>query len=406
MPLDRLAMSHALIARQPIFDARMGVYGYEVLFRASPEAQQADLTDGDQATSSVLIDLFTNMDVDHLLGGKWAFINATASTLQQLAAHPVAQERLVVEVLEDVRVDDRVEEAVRALGQAGVRVALDDFLWDTDHQRLATLADFVKVDVQALSDAELERHARELAPFSTRLIAEKVETAAEWARCRELGFELFQGYFFARPQTVSKRRLPTDRTQILRLVARLQDPEVDLEELTGLVEQDASLSYRLLRLINSAYFPTRKRVDNIRRATVYLGIKGLRTWVTWLALSRIDDKPTELKLITLERAQMARLVAPIFGVEAEQAFLVGLFSTLDALLDRPMQELVGDLPLSEPVKAALIAGEGGLGQLLAALFQYEQGEWSALAEAGLDVEGMGQAYLEALEWAEGINYSL
>ncbi|MEF8792874.1 EAL and HDOD domain-containing protein [Thiohalorhabdus sp.] len=399
-------MSQALIARQPIFDAHMRVYGYEVLFRASPESEQAELTDGDQATSSVLIDLFTNMDVDHLLGGKWAFINATAVTLQQLAAHPVAEHRMVVEVLEDVRVDDRVAEALLVLRQAGVRVALDDFLWDTDHQSLATLADFIKVDVQALSDAELERHARELAPFSAQLLAEKVETAEEWARCRELGFELFQGYFFARPQTFSKRRLPTDRVQILRLVARLQDPEVDLEELAALVEKDASLSYRLLRLINSAYFPTRNRVDDIRRATVYLGIEGLRTWVTWLALSRIDYKPTELKLITLERAQMARRLASPFGVAPESAFLVGLFSTLDALMDRPMKQLLADLPLSEGVKAALIDREGELGKLITALFQYEQGEWSALARAGCDVERMGQAYLEALEWAEGINYSL
>ncbi|MFB6261238.1 MAG: EAL and HDOD domain-containing protein, partial [Thiohalorhabdaceae bacterium] len=177
-------------------------------------------------------------------------------------------------------------------------------------------------------------------------------------------------------------------------------------DLAELVEQDASLSYRLLRLINSAYFPIRNRVDDIRRATVYLGIKGLRTWVTWLALSRIDDKPTELKLVTLERAQMARLMAPLFGVEAQQAFLVGLFSTLDALMDRPMAEVVADLPLSEEVKAALIGREGDLGGLLAALFQYEQGEWEVLAEAGFDVESMGQAYLEALEWAEGINSSL
>jgi len=399
-------MSQALIARQPIFDARMRVYGYELLYRSTAEAQQAELPGGDQATSSILIDLFSNMDIDHLLGGHRAFVNATATTLSQLAAHPIARDRLVVEVLEDVRVDDQVVGAVQELVGAGVKVALDDFLWDTDHQRLAPLADFVKVDIQALSAEELERHARELAPFRARLIAEKVETAEEWARCRRLGFELFQGYFFARPKTLSNRRLPTDRTQILRLVARLQDPEVELEELADLVAQDVSLSYRLLRLINSAYFPTRGQVDDIRRATLYLGLRGLRTWVTWIALSRIDDKPAELKLMTLERAQMARLVAPLFGAEAEQAFLVGLFSTLDALMDRPMAELVGDLPLSEPVKAALISGEGALGRLITALRHYERGDWSALAEAGCDLERMGAAYLEALEWAEGINHSL
>lgn len=399
-------MSQALIARQPIFDTRMRVYGYEVLFRASSGAGQAELTDSDQATSAVLIDLFTNLDIDYLLGGKWAFINASANMLQQLAGHPVAKDRVVVEVLEDVAVSEQVLQAVQELAQSGVQVALDDFLWDTGHQRLAPLVDFVKVDIQALSEGELERHVRKLAPFRARLLAEKVETAEEWARCRELGFELFQGYFFARPQNVSRKRLPTDRIQIMRLVARLQDPEVDLGELAELVAQDQGLSYRLLRLINSAYFPTRKRVDSIHQATVYLGLKGLRTWVTWIALSRIDDKPTELKKVTLERAQMARLIAPMFPVDAQQAFLVGLFSTLDALMDRPMQDLVEDLPLDEPVKAALIDGQGELGRLLAVLFQYEQGEWTTLAEAGFELEALGQAYLEALKWAEGINYSL
>jgi len=399
-------MSHALIARQPIFDEYMQVYGYELLYRSTVEAESAVLPGGDQATSSVLIDLFTNMDADHLLGGRLAFVNATATTLQQLAAHPIARDRLVVEVLENVRVDDQVAEAVQRLVDAGVQVALDDFLWDTDHQRLAPIADFVKVDIQALSDEELERHVRELAPFSARLIAEKVETADQWARCRELGFELFQGYFFARPRTVTNRRLPTDRAQILRLVARLQDPDVELEELADLVAQDVTLSYRLLRLINSAYFPAGDQVEDIRRATLYLGVHGLRTWVTWLALSRIDDKPAELKLVTLERAQMARLLAPMFGAEPEQAFLVGLFSTLDALMDQPMEELVGGLPLSESAKAALIRGEGALGRLLTALRAYEGGEWSALGQAGCDLERMGAAYLEALEWAEGINHSL
>jgi EAL and modified HD-GYP domain-containing signal transduction protein len=398
-------MSQALIARQPIFDARMRVFGYEILFRGSPESDCAEIPDGDQATSSVLTDLFTNLDLDHLLGGRPAFINATATILHQLADHPFGQDRLVVEILEHVDVDEAVADTAQRLVDAGIQVALDDFLWDTDHQRLAPLADFVKVDVQALSDDELVRHVRELAPFRAKLIAEKVETAEEWARCRQLGFELFQGYFFARPHTISGQRLPTDRTQILRLVARLQDPDAELEDLADLVAQDVSLSYRLLRLINSAYFPTRGQVDDIRRATLYLGLNGLRTWVTWIALSRIDDKPAELKLVTLVRARMARSMAGHFGAEANQAFLVGLFSTLDALMDRPMAEVVADLPLGEAVKAALVTGDGELGRLLAAIQRYERGEWSALA-AEADLEYMGEAYYEALEWAEGIHTAL
>ena len=396
-------MSHALIARQPIFDSRLRVFGYELLYRTRLEAEEAEIAVADQATSSLLVDVFSNMDLERLLGPHRAFVNLTRTTLLQLAEHPVARDRLVVEVLETVPVDDEVEAAVERLVRAGVCVALDDFLLDTDHRRLAPLAHFIKVDVRALSPEALAEHARTLREFPARLIAEKVETREEWERCRELGFDLFQGFFFARPQTLHQRRLPTNRAQVLHLVARFQDPEVDLEELVGIIGQDPSLSYRLLRLVNSAYFPQREEVDSLFRAAVLLGVSGLRTWVTWLALSQLGDKPAELKVVTLCRARMCALLADVVEVPADQAFLVGLFSTLDAMMDTSMEEVLADVPVSEGVRQALTRREGPLGRLLAAVTAYERGDWAALIEDDWDLELLSDTYLQALAWAEDLS---
>ncbi|MFA9459580.1 EAL and HDOD domain-containing protein [Thiohalorhabdus methylotrophus] len=396
-------MTQTLIARQPILDVRQNVYGYEILYRDPGNPDSAPRGAADKATSSVLVDLFTNLDLDRFLGGHRPFINLTKNTLLQLADHPVGVGRLVVEVLENVPADEEVEGAIRRLKQEGVEVALDDFMLDTEHRRLAPLVDFIKVDIRAFSREQLSAQAKELAGMPARLLAEKVETREEWEYCRELGFELFQGFFFARPVTTRHRRIPTNRAQVLRLVARLQDPQVGVEELADLVSQDVTLSYRLLRLINSAYFPIREEVETIRRAAVLLGIQGLRTWVTWIALSRFDDKPAELRVVTLTRARMCGLLAEEAGLAEDQGFLVGLFSTLDALMDTSMTEVLAHLPLAETVRDALIDRAGPAGALLNTVEAHERGDWLLLEQAGWEPGRLADAYVEATEWAEELN---
>lgn len=392
-----------LMARQPVFDRANRVAGYELLYRGAPPAPGEQEEWAERATSSVLIDLVSGAELDSLLGQQRAFINLPRSFLFDFPAASLAPERFVLEVLEDVEADAGIFEALRELKASGYTLALDDFVLFGGHQKLLGLADLVKVDIQGYDQAGLADCVRELRRHPVHLLAEKVETPEERARCRELGFHYFQGFFFARPQPISRSRLSADRVNALQLVGRLQDPELDLEGLTELISQDVYLSYRILRLINSAFFPLRTRIDSVQRALVYLGLDTVRTWATWLAMAGVRDKPQELAITNLVRARMAAsLGEALEGGGSERYFTAGLFSTLDALLDRPMAEALEQLPLSAELEAALLRHEGSVGQVLAAIKAYERGDWDGAARAGLAPEWLGKAYQEGVAGAEEV----
>jgi len=390
-----------LVARQPVFDPANRVMGYELLYRGAPPAAGEHADWSEQATSSVLLDLIAGGGLDGLLGEQTAFVNLPRSFLLDFRQGGLDPSRLVLEVLEDVDPDPEVKRAMRALKDDGYTLALDDFVLFGQHQGLLELADLVKVDIQGYDDQGLRECVRELRRYPLYLVAEKVETHAEQALCRELGFDYFQGYFFAQPRAVARAPMPSDRLTALRLLGRLQDPAVDLEDLTDLISQDVYLSYRFLRLINSAFFPLRRRIDSIHRALVYLGLDTVRIWATWLAMAGIGGKPRELAVTNLVRARMAASLGRALGdPEPERYFTAGLFSTLDALLDRPLREALEELPLSEELMTALLYGEGPVGETLAAVRAYERADWQGTAHLGLALEQVGEAYLEAVQWAE------
>lgn len=392
-----------LMARQPVFDRASRVVGYELLYRGMPPDPGRQEEWAERATSSVLVDLVSQGVLDTLLGQQRAFINLPRSFLFDFRGAGLDPERFVLEVLEDVEADPGVIDALRGLKESGYTVALDDFVLFGPHQDLLAVADLVKVDIQGYDRAGLSECVRELRRYPVHLLAEKVESPEEQARCRELGFHYFQGFFFARPQPVSRVRLSPDRVNALNLLGRLQDPELDLEGLTELISQDVYLSYRILRLINSAFFPLRTRIDSVQRALVYLGLDTVRTWATWLAMAGVRDKPQELAVTNLVRARMAEsLGRALEGGGSERYFTAGLFSTLDALLDRPMAEALEQLPLSAELEGALLRHEGSVGQVLAAIKAYERGDWDGATRVGLAPEWLGQAYREAVAAAEEV----
>ena len=384
------------LARQPIYDSRLRVAGYELLFRGGP-AESAQFSNGDQATSEVITSSVVDIGLDNLVGAHPAFINATSGFLNGELPLPELKGRIVLEVLEDIDVDAPLLERLTGLSRDGYRLALDDFVYKPDAEPVLAVADYVKLDVQALSTEQLAEHVGRVRRHDARLIAEKVEDYEMLARCRELGFDYYQGFFFCRPRLICGKRPEANRLAVMQLITRLQDPSTGMDELERLVTCDPALSYRLLKYINSAYCALRVKVTSIRQALIMVGTDLVRSWATLLLMSRLTDgKPTELITTALIRARMCELLGEQDASrEDSQYFTVGLLSVLDALLDVKMDQVVAGLPFDDEICEALSRHAGVLGETLQRVIGYERG---APAQSDADA-GMAERYVTALGWA-------
>ncbi|MGA7801649.1 MAG: HDOD domain-containing protein [Gammaproteobacteria bacterium] len=399
-------MHDIFIGRQPIYDGALTVQGYELLFRSGPD-NHAVVANGDQATSQVILNAFVDIGLDQLVGTAPAFINLTRNFLVRSEPLPLPPDRVVLEVLEDIQVDDTVLAAVRRLANQGYTIALDDFVFREELRPLLELAEIVKIDIRSLNRSEVEEHVREIRRYPLTLLAEKVETYDDLAFCRELGFQRFQGYFFSRPKVITGQRIPANRLATLQLLAKLQQPDTQVAELEKLIRQDLTLSFRLLRYINSAFFALPRKIESIHQAVVYLGTNAIKTWVALLALSGIDDKPHELMVLAMVRAKMCELLAQEISAPRHEAFFtVGLFSALDAILDLPMEKVVASLPLADDIAAALLHREGLLGSALECAVAYEQARWDQVSFGGAATGQITEAYVEALAWADQVSGAL
>lgn len=395
-------MENIFIGRQPIYDRSLQVQGYELLFRHR-DAGHANIIDGNGATSQVILNAFTVLGLERVCGTLPAYINVTGDFLVSHAELPFPVDRVVLEVLENVRVDEQLLEVVGGLKRRGFTLALDDFVWTEDTARLLPLAQVVKVDVLGKDRAAIEATLERLAPYRVRLLAEKVEDQDQFELCRALGFELFQGFFLSRPSNLAASSIATNRLPILRLLSVLYRSDVEIDELERLIAQDVSLSYKLLRYLNSAFFNLRREIDSIRQAIVYLGIRELRIWASLVAMAAVPDKPQALMTTLMIRARMCELVAQALGnADASTCFTVGLFSGLDALFDAPLADILVELPLSGETREALLHGSGAAGRVLDWALAYEAGDWGRISAQDGPVDTLRQAYLEAVAWSEEV----
>jgi c-di-GMP phosphodiesterase len=388
------------IGRQPIFNAHLDVVAYELLFRDTTE-NRARILDGDRATARVFSNAFMELGLDLVTGKHPALINMTRDFVMGDFARLFPQERVLLEILEDVHVDAELVERVRALRNEGYRIVLDDFVYRDDLKPLVELAHMVKLDVRILDRNELREHVKVLRKYPLQLLAEKVETHDELQYCKDLGFHYFQGYFLSRPQLIQGRRPPADRLALLRLLARVNDPRVDIDDLEKIIAADISLAYKLLRYINSAFFSTSAKVSSIRHALVFLGLRLVRAWVNLVILSGIVDKPSELVATGMIRAKMCELLATEAQSDrVEAAFTVGLFSILEALMDQPMADILAELPLDDELTGALKNRSGKLGEIVACVVAFERGEWENVRHGELTSVQIQKCYFEALKWYE------
>jgi EAL and modified HD-GYP domain-containing signal transduction protein len=285
---------HRYIARQPILDAKLNVVGYELLFRRAAADEAAEVVDDDASTSETMLASLSDIGLDSLVGGRHAFMNVPRAFLLDGHVQLCPPERVTLELLESLVVDDEMVGAVEACATAGYRLALDDFAYRPELEPVLRLASIVKLDVLALGVDGVAEQIERVKPFGVTLLAEKVESHAVYRACRELGCELFQGYFFSRPATVGARTIPASRVSRMRLIASLQDPSIQPDELAAIIRGDAGLSLRLLRYVNSAFVGLPRTVGSIQEALVLCGYRKLRSLATLIAFASVSESPPEL----------------------------------------------------------------------------------------------------------------
>lgn len=382
------------VARQPILDRAEAIRGYELLYRPAGAATLSP----DGATSNVIVRALADIGLDALVGDHKAWVNVTREFLLEVRPLPLPPERTVLELLEGQAVDDELLEVLRELREAGFRVALDDFRFDPGWDALTRHADAIKLDIRELPGDALADAVARLRRPGLYLLAEKVETRAEYDHCRALGFDGFQGYFFAEPVLVEGGTVPTHRLAGIAALAQAGD-DVSFEELERLITQDAGLAYKLVRLANSAYVGSRTSVSSVHEALTLMGTVNVRRWAVLLALAGLTDRPQHLLATGLLRARQCELLARR-PVEPAVAFTVGLFSILPALVGTTMETLVDGLPFDAAVSGALLEQAGEEGALLAGVLAFERGDFEACDSYGIDLLEVAEVYRAALAWVE------
>jgi c-di-GMP phosphodiesterase len=392
----------AMVARQPIYDAGMAVAAYELLYRESDSALKALVTDSRRATLRVIATAALEIGLDRLAGGLPVHINfprellAGGDTLL-----PLNPERVIIQVFDDVPATPDVLDALRALRQRGHKIAIGDFSSRDSNRTLLTVADIVKVSLSREQGTGLARTVQELKAHKLKLIAEEVETIEQFERCMDLGFDGFQGAFLHHPETFKAMRVPSSKIGVLRLLTELSKPETSIDEVEQLVSQDMSMSYRVLRCINSSFYNLPRKVDSIRQGIVILGLDPLRQLCSLIALQGFDDRPPNLLVTAMARARMCEQLGKLIGApDSGPFFITGLFSMLNVLTGVPIRQLVDDLPLAPEIVRALTAEEGSLGAALHCVRAYERGRWKEVNFCGLSQNVIRAAYVDAVFWSE------
>jgi EAL and modified HD-GYP domain-containing signal transduction protein len=393
----RTASSSVHVGRQPIHDAQGHLHGYELLFRDTATATSAD-ADGDGATTATILAAFSEFGSENLLGGRTGYINVTRAFLVGELPLPFAPENAVLEVLETVRVDAPVVAGAGRLAAEGYRLALDDFTWSPDSVPLLRFADLVKIDVLAMPWEEVLTTVERCRPYGVRFLAEKVEDEPTLRRCLDEGFELFQGYHLGRPETLTAETLTPVYALTLDLLGRLGDPSATAGDVEDVVRSDPALSYRLLRIANSAASGVRQQVSSVRDALVLVGVAKLRAWLVLLSLGTEGSGDDIAGALT--RARTCEQVARSAGTaRPDVAFTVGLLHGVAEALRLPPATMLERMPsLSPDLADALGGAPGPLRQVLDAVLAYERADLTALERAPVPLSVMAEAYLSALAW--------
>jgi len=399
-------LKYSYIARQPILDRKRKTFGYELLFRDGPKNTFPEI-DPDKATSRLLSEHFLTTHYQ-TLGNLIGFVNFPYQSLVNLVPTLFPANNLIVEVLEDCEPTAELLAAIREISKQGYKIALDDFVPRKEWQPFLPYVSIIKFDIRTFPIEKAAIFIGKLKASKIRFLAEKVETYQEFEQAKKAGFHYFQGYFFSKPEMIRRKALEPSFLSVIQLCKEIAKEDIDYKALEALISKDLSLSFKLLTFVNSSSLISSK-IQSFKQAIVYLGEQRLRQFVSIVAIASTDEsKPNYLYGLSIQRARFCELIWSKFQQPGESgsAFLTGMFSLLDSLLDRPLDSIVKEMPVNENIKTALTQGDGLLGDILALSKAYEQADWQQVTVLGnrlhLNDEVMSECYDDAVKWSNDL----
>lgn len=391
------------VARQPIFDKELQVFAYELLYRLGTKNEFGE-QDGDKATYEVIANSFLLIGTQNLTVGKRAFINFTHNLIMNHTPLLLPREQIAVEILESVTPCEELIEVCRQLKAEGYMLVLDDFVFREEYLPLIDLADIVKVDFLATDLETRQCLVQTFRSKKTKFLAEKLENRGSYEQAVQMGYDYFQGNFFAVPDILTGKEVPGYKINYLRMLQEVHRPDATFEDLEEIVKRDVSLSFKLLTYINSAAMGMRYQIKSIKQALVMLGFEELQKWISIAALKSMgEDRPNEVFISSLVRARFGELVAQkMNSPNSSDIFLIGMLSHIDVFINRDISEVIGDLPISDEIKKVLSGEPGQFSQIFDLVVSYEKGDWNVVEELAREMKVchslLPELFLEAVRW--------
>lgn len=395
------------LARQPILDRYNRLFGYELLFRNS-EKNRYQSEDGDSATIEVIKNCFINIGIQNVTGQKKAFINFTENILKSDIFTVLSPKSVIIEILEDIEPTEEILGLCRKLKAQGYIIALDDFVYSSKYEKLIEFADIIKVDFQVTKGYERKKVIDKVNSIGIKFLAEKVETIEEFKEAVEYGYSYFQGYYFSKPLIIVGKRISENKAIYLKLLKEINSVSCNIDSIENLIKRDLSLSFKLLRRINSANYGFRSEIKSINQALALIGEKEIKKWLYLVAFRTLgEDKPEIIVINSLARARFSELIASKIGLEINSfnAYLIGMLSMVDILLDRPLKQILQELLLPLEVKDTLNGvNNNKYTKLFNLIILYEKGQWDEVSkiskQLNLALNYLPDAYYEAIDYAK------
>ncbi len=407
MPEQFKALDELMMAQQPIVNKNKELFGYELLFRGQQE-HSASFSNAEVATSQVITNLCIGITKLEAQLRQPFFINMTTELVLSDAFFPISPDTVYIEILEDQNITPEFISAVIRWHESGFRFVLDDYHFDSSYDKLLPYISMIKIDVLATPPSTFASKLEELKTLNIKLVAEKIEDQSMFDECVEMGFTYFQGYFLQRPELVKGRRVDAQVESAVRLVNMLQDQDVSIDKVTELVTQNPTLSYQMLRLINSPVVGVSKEVSSIKEAITYLGLTQLKRWAMLITLSSQSSENDSILRILLIRARCCELLALKNGqISSDSAFTMGLMSGIDRILQMELKEVLNQITLGEEIKEAILDYKGPLGKVLYSATCIEEERWDRIGKLPPNVRrSLNRSFFDALQWANEVLHGL